>query len=176
MREIKLRAYNKNLKCFVYGSSSFTRTSIEDCQYTLSDFWTLIERGAFEYAGQFTGLHDKSGKEIFVGDVLRECFYVSQFIEEPMFDEKREQLPDGRTIITPVMKPLKPFDPDGPIFDGTWVAEERDGEFIVESFEKFYRRIFEIVRSKDRESLLSGAFFEVIGNIYSNPELSGKED
>lgn len=92
--------------------------------------------------GQYTGLKDSKGKEIYFGDILRFNdkweWYRGQYAIKMMFatEEKREELQ--------AQYDAEPF-------------EER----IVESIE-------------DYEWLLSSeiqSYWDVIGNIYENPEL-----
>ena|SRR3990167_4566414 len=57
MREIKFRAWNKKEKQWI-GGYCFTPLN-----------WPQFSLNSFELT-QFTGLHDKNGKEIYEGDIL----------------------------------------------------------------------------------------------------------
>ena len=143
MREIKFRAYNKNLNQFIYGSSEYTRTRIEYHEYTLSDFWQMIETGAFKYAGQYTGLKDKNGKEIYEGDIVA---YSS-----PMFGNVHKgavsRYFNGRYKVTYRRG-------DHPMY----IPDERTNEKTTKDLD-------------DWTHSDGGNFAVVIGNLYENPEL-----
>ena len=69
MREIKFRAYLKESKEFVYGVPDFSS------QRATGIVWMHTIQGeevgiVKDTIGQFTGLHDKNGKEIWEGDIL----------------------------------------------------------------------------------------------------------
>ncbi|MEN6320707.1 MAG: YopX family protein [Syntrophaceae bacterium] len=61
MREIKFRAWDEKTKTMVYQGS----VDLETLQ-------SFIFHWGDKKLMQFTGLHDKNGKEIYEGDVLRE--------------------------------------------------------------------------------------------------------
>lgn len=127
MREIKFRAWAKKEKEFV-------PSNIE---------WSISSEGLFCFTGeggglisydedyklmQFTGLHDRNGKEIYEGDIL--CDVVERGKEQPTFLYKVEWADD--------------------IGPGWFSMAPRGRCFLKEM----------------RMSL-----YEIIGNIYENPEL-----
>ena len=70
MRTIKFRGLRTDGKGWVYGGY-FQHTPDEDgVRYYIFDFNEGAVEVIPESVGQFTGLHDKNGKEIFEGDIV----------------------------------------------------------------------------------------------------------
>lgn len=100
-----------------------------------------------ETVGQFTGLTDKNGNKIFEGDIIKFCKYAFDYQEEKDWDIEIGEIAyeDGCFVINEI------YSSDGYnelscVYSEIHYGEEYDKECI----------------------------FEVIGNIYDNPELLGE--
>ena len=84
MREIKFRAWDKVSKqmigCYMWGlNMDFTNGQIYSGNMNVTDKLELM---------QYTGLHDKDGKEIWEGDIVRVCGLLEFGVTEMDIDEK----------------------------------------------------------------------------------------
>ena len=176
MREIKFRGKDTLEGNWYIGSYMFTNDNTNNpfrsgpfkeshriifyssCDWNMGG-WNDVEIDP-STLGQYTGLKDKNGNEIYEGDILR----VEEFKNESDSMEKSEEFYEvfdledmkgkkRREYITPVR----------------W----EDGAFVISARQE--NDTFLCVLYGDMRMSFPIFIFEVIGNIYDNPELINKE-
>lgn len=145
-REIKFRA--RNNKCWIY------------CGAIINGWAILNENGGMakinpETIGQYTGLKDKNGKEIYEGDII-----LTQPLKDKPFSQKAKS------------KRLRGIVKYQVLCGKNFISEPDKVKYWGAEWD------IEIIDKKDYEKYHNygwGLFFEceVIGNIYDNPELLG---
>lgn len=107
MREIKLRAWDKDNNCMIYN---WYKVVVED--FTKNRFIGRQKQTLATEVMQFTGLKDKNGKEIYEGDIVRykycnetslsEAHYFKYIVEWNELNNKwcfvQPHKPDGNVL------------------------------------------------------------------------------
>ena len=99
-----------------------------------------------ETVGQYTGLKDKNGKKIFEGDIVRATIERGEGCQSPRIENG-----------------VIGYDCIGMI--GLILYKDKNGENVWSDF----------FNELSMSGLIEDYYFEVIGNIYDNPELIGGE-
>ena len=128
-REIKFRGYNEiNKKMLNWNELLDTN---------LKNIFTMQKKDTGIILMQYTGLHDKNGKEIYEGDiVLLDCYYY----EEPAFDGEFKVIYDD--------------------INGMWLLvdlENKDRGFAFGEIRSYYKAEIEVIGNiYDNPELLGG--------------------
>ena len=152
-RITKFRVWNKELKTMDYDGGvlyDLFGFNIHDCKYLCLNRFILDISDQFDLM-QFTGAHDKQGKEIYEGDLIK-------WREQVGRDESVKSNDDIFGIVL--------WDREGckfivsQITKGTWTYKV--GDSLFEHDTEFYSYNGEVFSWND---------LEVIGNIYENSDL-----
>jgi uncharacterized phage protein (TIGR01671 family) len=151
MREIKLRAWDKIDKRMIINEQEFIPLKITNkgvlrlnAQHEES-FWEIMPLERFEFT-EFTGLRDKSGKEIYEGDVCKCPVTINKNIWGEFSNREVKWKEDSFT----------------------WVL---DGEWAWIDFETAFGDEGDYIIWNDESKIIN---IEVIGNLFENPELISK--
>ncbi len=160
MREIKFRGKGGKTHSWLYGNLQVP--CVEGVEYFMWDEDKFQTDVIPETIGQYTGLKDKNGKEIYEGDII----HIKEFANEAFnvdfsFDDIRQlSLDDCKGRLLQEYKCIISF------IDGNMMAKmisKEDCELYISSLfpdMRYSQPIFE---------------FETIGNIHDNPELIKEE-
>jgi uncharacterized phage protein (TIGR01671 family) len=148
MREIKFRGISTYDKRFVYGFYVNDKT-LDDSDPSNHNIWSNDGDGSWndidpDTLGQYTGLKDKNGKEIYEGDVV-EFFGRRAYGDDVGFEDYTIR---AKVVFIPSTGFSLRF------LSGRWDFDDSEMEDV-----------------KGRRGYITASRTKVIGNIHENPEL-----
>jgi uncharacterized phage protein (TIGR01671 family) len=169
MREIKFRAKQINDNNWISGYGVIIGDGFCAIPYTIrgnTHNWKLTTITCdINTLGQYTGLKDKNGKEIYEGDILYVKEFANMFLNlQFSFDEVKEfALADGKGNLLHEYKCVISF------IDGNMIAKLIDAKLC--DCDLYISALFGDMRYS--QPIFE---FEIIGNIHDNPELIKEEE
>lgn len=156
MRDIKFRGKLINSKKWAYGNLDIkkTGTAIITPDETVLGTYGRVDSNTI---GQYTGLKDKNGKEIYEGDIIE--FYLHK-------NNGKEYQKTSKTLGKVCWREQKPYNCEY----NNKILQENPSIFNMPT--GFEVKI--IYREKENYHSGSWSYFsncEIVGNIYDNPEL-----
>lgn len=159
MRTIKFRAWDDGKKEWLcgYEMPNLGGFSLIGETVLLGEWSRVIDQFVFERDGhksdelkimQYTGLKDKNGKEIYEGDIIWHEFSHKK-------GQKREAREDGHKFQI--------------IYENNWGSFIADEIVKQGEFQELWHLAQDAKWTDDERILMTE--FEIIGNIYENPEL-----
>lgn len=152
--KVIFRGMSKTTKEWVYGDL----VQVRGVMYILNiEFLSIISLPTSKFievkpetVGQYVGLIDKKKINIYIGDIVKEDFYISRLVDGISTDSRD-------------------------LLSGTkWETEKQEEVFVVKSLIQIYKYVQDIVDisdDKDVKKYKKGKMLRIIGNIFENPEL-----